>query len=35
MADLTRLDAPMIVGAGVAGLSVALGLPRAYVITAP
>jgi len=35
MADLTRLDAPIVVGAGVAGLSVALGLPRAYVITAP
>ena len=35
MADLTRLDAPIVVGAGVAGLSVALGLPRAYVISAP
>ncbi len=35
MADLTRLDAPIVVGAGVAGLSVALGLPRAYVVTAP
>ncbi len=35
MADLTRLDAPIVVGAGVAGLSVALGLERAYVITAP
>lgn len=35
MAKLTRLDAPVVVGAGVAGLSVALGLPRAYVVTAP
>lgn len=35
MADLSQLDAPIVVGAGVAGLSVALGLPRAYVITAP
>ena len=35
MADLTRLDAPIVVGAGVAGLTVALGLERAYVITAP
>ena len=35
MAGITRLDAPLIVGAGVAGLTVALGLPRAYVITAP
>ena len=33
MAMLTRLDAPLVVGAGVAGLSVALGLDRAYVIT--
>jgi L-aspartate oxidase len=32
MAKLTRLDAPVVVGAGVAGLSVALGLPRAYVL---
>ena len=35
MADLTRLDAPLVVGAGVAGLTVALGLHRAHVITAP
>ena len=35
MADLTRLDAPIVVGAGVAGLSVGLGLPQSYVITAP
>lgn len=35
MADITRLDAPLVVGAGVAGLTVALGLHRAYVITAP
>lgn len=33
MVRLTRLDAPLVVGAGVAGLSVALGLNRAYVIT--
>lgn len=33
MAKLTRLDAPIVVGAGVAGLSVALGLDRAYVIS--
>ena len=33
LAKLTRLDAPIVVGAGVAGLSVALGLDRAYVIT--
>ncbi|MEA1902530.1 MAG: L-aspartate oxidase [Actinomycetota bacterium] len=32
MVKLTRLDAPLVVGAGVAGLSVALRLPRAYVI---
>jgi L-aspartate oxidase len=31
--EITRLDAPMVVGAGVAGLTVALGLPRAYVVT--
>lgn len=34
--DMTRsstLDAPLIVGAGVAGLTVALGLPRAYVVS--
>lgn len=35
MAKLTRLDAPLVVGAGVAGLSVALGLDRAYVVTSP
>ena len=35
MARITRLDAPLVVGAGVAGLTVALGLPRAYVMTAP
>lgn len=33
MVDLVRLDAPLVVGAGVAGLSVALGLDRAHVIT--
>jgi L-aspartate oxidase len=32
--EITRLDAPLVVGAGVAGLTVALGLPRAYVVTA-
>lgn len=35
MAKIIRLDAPLVVGAGVAGLSVALGLERAVVITAP
>jgi L-aspartate oxidase len=35
MVSVERLDAPLIVGAGVAGLSVALGLERAVVITAP
>lgn len=35
MIEITRLDAPLIVGAGVAGLSVALGLDRAYVVTTP
>jgi L-aspartate oxidase len=30
---IVRLDAPIVVGAGVAGLSVALGLEQAYVIT--
>jgi L-aspartate oxidase len=35
MTDITRLDAPLVVGAGVAGLTVALGLPRAYVVSAP
>ena len=34
MTEITRLDAPLVVGAGVAGLTVALGLPRAYVVTA-
>ncbi|MCI0544444.1 MAG: L-aspartate oxidase [Actinobacteria bacterium] len=32
---MRSLDAPLVVGAGVAGLSVALGLERAFVITAP
>jgi L-aspartate oxidase len=35
MVTIIRLDAPIVVGAGVAGLSVALGLDRAYVVTAP
>lgn len=35
MTDVTRLDGPLVVGAGVAGLTVALGLDRAYVVTAP
>ncbi len=34
MTRTIRLDAPLVVGAGVAGLTVALGLQRAYVITA-
>ena len=34
MTQVVRLDTPIVVGAGVAGLSVALGLPRAVVITA-
>ncbi len=34
MTKIVRLDAPIVVGAGVAGLSVALGLRRAYVIAA-
>ncbi|MGD2042374.1 MAG: L-aspartate oxidase [Acidimicrobiia bacterium] len=34
MTKVIRLDAPLVVGAGVAGLSVALGLERAYVVTA-
>ncbi len=34
MTKVIRLDAPLVVGAGVAGLSVALGLHRAFVITA-
>ena len=33
MTKIVRLDAPVVVGAGVAGLSVALGLDRAYVIS--
>jgi L-aspartate oxidase len=33
MAKIIRLDAPIVVGAGVAGLSVALGLKRAFVIS--
>jgi L-aspartate oxidase len=33
--EITRLDAPLVVGAGVAGLTVALGLPRSYVVTVP
>jgi L-aspartate oxidase len=33
MTKVVRLDAPLVVGAGVAGLSVALGLPRAFVIS--
>lgn len=35
MAAINRVDAPLIVGAGVAGLTVALGLPRAVVVSAP
>jgi L-aspartate oxidase len=35
VADITRLDAPLVVGAGVAGLTVALSLPRSNVVTAP
>lgn len=35
MVEVSRLDAPLVVGAGVAGLSVALGLRQAHVITAP
>ena len=35
MTKIIRLDAPLVVGAGVAGLSVALGLERAFVVTAP
>lgn len=34
MTDVIRLDHPLIVGAGVAGLSVALGVERATIITA-
>ena len=33
MPKVIRLDAPIVVGAGVAGLSVALGLDRAFVIS--
>jgi L-aspartate oxidase len=33
--EITHLDAPLVVGAGVAGLTVALGLPRAIVVSAP
>lgn len=33
MTKIIRLDAPIVVGAGVAGLSVALGLSRAHVIS--
>ena len=33
MARIVRLDAPVVVGAGVAGLTVALGMGRAYLIT--
>jgi len=33
MTSVVRLDAPLVVGAGVAGLSVALGLERAFVIS--
>jgi L-aspartate oxidase len=33
MTKIIRLDSPIIVGAGVAGLSVSLGLDRAYVIS--
>lgn len=33
MTKIIRLDAPIIVGAGVAGLSVSLGLDRAYVVS--
>ncbi|MGH8946606.1 MAG: L-aspartate oxidase [Acidimicrobiia bacterium] len=35
MLEIIRLDAPLVVGAGVAGLSVTLGLHRAYVISTP
>lgn len=33
MTKIIRLDAPIVVGAGVAGLAVALGMDRAYVIS--
>ena len=35
MVKVVHLDAPIVVGAGVAGLSVALGLPKAFVVTTP
>jgi len=35
MARHTTLDAPLVVGAGVAGLTVALGLPEACVVSVP
>lgn len=35
MTDVIRLGHPLVVGAGVAGLSVAVGLERSTVITAP
>ena len=35
MAKIIRVDAPIVVGAGVAGLSVALGLERSVVVTTP
>jgi L-aspartate oxidase len=35
MLEITRLDAPLVVGAGVAGLSVSLGLRKSHVITTP
>jgi len=35
MARSKALDAPLVVGAGVAGLTVALGLPRAYLVSVP
>src|SRR5918996_2916666 len=35
MLEVNRLDAPLVVGAGVAGLSVSLGLQRAHVVTTP
>ena len=35
MADIHRLDAPLVVGAGGAGLTVALSLERSVVVTAP
>lgn len=35
MVKIVPLEAPLVVGAGVAGLSVALGLERAFVLSAP